>query len=88
MCDVRHVRCATCSCDVRRATCDVRRTTDYELRTTDYGPRTETNPMRKRSLWILMLVAIAALVATVAAGSGGSSVFTDWIARMHGVPGH
>ena len=35
-----------------------------------------------------MLVAIAALVATVAAGSGGSNFFTDWIARMHGVPGH
>jgi hypothetical protein len=44
--------------------------------------------MRKRSLWILVLVALAAVVATVAAGSGGSNVFTDWIARMHGAPGH
>ena len=44
--------------------------------------------MRKRSLVILVLLAVAAVVVTVAAGSGGTNFFTDWIARMHGVPGH
>lgn len=44
--------------------------------------------MRKRSLLILVLIAVAAVVVTVAAGSGGSNFFSDWIARMHGVPGH
>ena len=44
--------------------------------------------MRKRSLVILVLLAVAAVAVTVSAGSGGSNFFTDWIARMHGVPGH
>ena len=44
--------------------------------------------MRKRSLVILVLLALAAVVVAVAASSGGSNAFSDWIARMHGVPGH
>ncbi len=44
--------------------------------------------MRKRSLLLIVLLALAVIAATLVAGGNGSSVFTDWIARMHGVPGH
>jgi hypothetical protein len=44
--------------------------------------------MRKRSLLLIALLALAVIAATLVAGGGDSNIFTDWIARMHGVPGH
>jgi hypothetical protein len=70
--------------------CDVlvRRAHVARTLTADDEFRQRGLPMRKRSLMLLALLALAVVVATVAASSGGPSVFTDWIARMHGVPGH